>query len=194
MAPINTISFTREGREYIVKLNLDDAAIMEESFVIEVNASVTDKEGNSYEESLSLNLDFETWQGQIIHNESVLHEFDLRNIPFPNNINGTESPEGMEIGEEGASDMVAEFVDESIGDHILDVINAMPVPDPILGCALKAGISSALGQALVCNEYVGGDGTKKQRFWKIARCMREYAGGIFTTTLWRAARCMVTLV
>lgn len=193
MAPITTISFSREGREYIIKLNFDDAAIMEETFVIEVNASVKDQQGNSYEESLNLKLDFENWSGQILHKDSILHEFNLKNLPFPHNINGTESPEGMEIGEEGARDQIAEFIEKSIGEHILTVIEGMPVPDPFLGCALKAGISSALGQSLVCNELVGSKGTRKQRFWRIARCLREHVGGIFTTTLWRAVRCMATL-
>ncbi|MCU7796172.1 MAG: hypothetical protein KZQ75_03450 [Candidatus Thiodiazotropha sp. (ex Myrtea spinifera)] len=191
---ITNISFTRDGREYLVKLNLDDAAIMEGDFVIEVTASVTERNKHKYEESLTLTLDFERMHGAISHKGEPLHEFDLHDLPFPSNINGSESPEGMETGDEGADDPVAEYIEKSIGHHIHEIIEAMPVPDPILGCALKAGISSALGQSLVCNEMVGSDGTKRQRFWRIARCLREHVAGIFTTVLWRAARCMVMLV
>lgn len=193
MAPITTISFTREGREYFVKLNLDDAAIMAGDFVIEVNASVKDQQGRLIEESLTLKLDFEKMHGVILRQGEVWYEFDFQDLPFPPNVNGSESPEGMEIGNEEANDHIAEFVEESIGQQIHHLIDAMPVPDPLLGCALKAGISSALGQSLVCNELVGGEGTRRQRCWRIARCLREHIGGIFTTALWRAARCMATL-
>jgi hypothetical protein len=99
----------------------------------------------------------------------------------------------MEGGPETDADDVAALVEEGIGRRVANLVDLMPVPDPILGCALKAGISSVIGQTLTCNEMVGGDGSRRQRTWRIVRCLHDHIGGLITRTLWRAARCMVLL-
>jgi hypothetical protein len=73
-----------------------------------------------------------------------------------------------------------------------EIIAAIPVPDPILGCMLKAGVSATIGQAVTCNQHARRDGFR-QRVREIAACLIDNAGGIFSRAAWRLSRCIATM-
>ncbi|MCH8805115.1 MAG: hypothetical protein IH986_03395 [Planctomycetes bacterium] len=195
MAPITTISFTRDGRRYNVGVDLDDRAIMDGKLALQVSAKVTDSEGHSFEEFVTLELDLEKGMGKIFRKsaDDPWCVFPLPNVGDIINQDGVEAPPGMETGDPEEGDAIANFVEERIGERVCELIGLWPVPDPILGCALKAGISSALGQTLTCNKIVSSEGTAPQRVWRVVRCLRDHVGGIFTCTLWRTGRCILGL-
>lgn len=192
MAPIKTITFTRDGKRYDVQISLDDQAIMNDRLTFEVSAKVTPPDGPPFEKALALELDLVNRRGAILDGDERLHEFEFSDVDVRMS-DGVETPGGMNKDSGLGTDAVGDFVGESIGRQIEAIIEAMPVPDPILGCALKAGISSTLGQALTCNEMVGPDGPMRRRLWAIARCMADHGGGLLTRTLWRGLRCMASL-
>ena len=85
-----------------------------------------------------------------------------------------------------------EFTLADHGDSGLEqFLASIPVPDPLLGCAIKAGISSLIGQAIKCRREVESAG-----LWRsmqvFARCMRDHFGDIGRTALKRAFGCMIS--
>jgi len=77
------------------------------------------------------------------------------------------------------------------GGAIEQFIQRIPVPDPILGCALKAGISALIGQAIACRREVESTGLWKKMEAFVA-CMRRHLGNISRTALRRAFGCMLS--
>lgn len=197
MAPITIVSFTHNRRRYEVQVNVDYRAIMMgDKLVLEVTAKVTDEDGTSTELGVTLEIDLREGRGRILNGGEEWHEFALADLVIGIDDSGGERVPAMDgngDAREDQHDAVADFVDEHCDSWIEGLIAAMPVPEPILCCALKAGISSTLGQTIACNEFVGSDGTVRQRAWRIVRCLGDHIGGIFSRTLWRAARCMVSL-
>lgn len=197
MAPITTVSFTHDRRRYEVQLNVDYRAIMMgDKLVLEVTAKVTDADGTSAEQGVTLEFDLGEGRGRILNGGELWHEFALADVLVKIDDSDDETVPAMDgYGDapEDQPDTVADFVSEHCDPFILKLIDAVPAFDPIFGCALKAGISSTLGQTIACNEIVGSDGPVRQRAWRIIRCLGGHIGGIFSHTLWRAVRCMGSL-
>jgi hypothetical protein len=91
--------------------------------------------------------------------------------------------EGMEVRE-------FELIDKP-NSEIEAFLQSIPVPDPILGCAIKAGVSAIIGQAQDCiNSCI-----LRERWGKIqefAECMRGHIGSIGGKALRRAFGCMIS--
>jgi hypothetical protein len=74
-----------------------------------------------------------------------------------------------------------------------DFIQALPASlfggDPILGCAVKAGLSSVVGQAIDCCRSL-----EAETRWRIVaeylRCMSQHFGKISKIAMFRAFRCI----
>ena len=195
MPTLTTISFAKDRRRYDVEIRFDDGAIMEDLLVFEVEARVTDEDERSFSQTLIVELDFEARRGRILHEGEEWYSFSLSDIPVRINPEGEETPQGIvdDTSEGASADGVADFVEEGIGGQVARLIEGVPVPDPVLGCALKAGVSSVIGQALACNEIAGSDGGTRERLGRIVGCIRQHVGSIFSRMLWRAARCTATL-
>jgi hypothetical protein len=193
-AKLSEISFTAGDRRYELTLGVDVGALQQSELHLDVTATVSGEGVEPFEETLTVEIRPLERRGRVLAGDRVIHEFDY--AQFDVRINqGAESPPGMEYDyDDGPQiDKVAEAVESGLGDYVAGLIDAMPVPDPIFGCLLKAGISSTIGQAIACTEVVGLEGAVRQVVWRLARCMRDHIGGILTRTLWRTARCIVTL-
>lgn len=154
-------SFTIGESTYKLDLAFDDAAIMEKSVAFDVTVTR-----------------FSIEDGYAGGTEIVAK---VEIFPWENA--GTISVAGMEIYR-------FDLVDR--GDAGLErFLQSIPVPDPILGCALKAGVSSLIGQAIKCRTEM-----ERAGFWgrisEFAGCMRNHFGAIGRTALRRTFGCMIS--
>lgn len=104
-----------------------------------------------------------------------------------------------------ASDRIEVFVGGKsilkidISDHkatrVEELINEIPAPllgDPITACAIKAGVSAIIGQAIACVQRF--EVAKKWRnVSEFFRCMAENFGNISKIAMVRAFRCIANL-
>lgn len=154
-------SFTIDEVTYKLDLSFDDAAIMDSAAAFNITATCLSRDGDDYIQT------------------KVAARVEIS--PWENV--GTISIEGMEVYR-------FELVDR--GDVGLEkFLQSIPVPDPILGCAIKAGVSSLIGQAIKCRTEM-----ERARFWgqiaEFARCMRDHVGAIGRTALRRTFGCMIS--
>lgn len=74
-----------------------------------------------------------------------------------------------------------------------EFIQALPAllfgGDPILGCAVKASLSSIIGQAIDCCRSLE-DGTRWRVVSEYLRCMAQHFGKISRVAMFRAFRCI----
>lgn len=81
------------------------------------------------------------------------------------------------------------FETESTFEDVLDNVPAELFGDRITGCAIRAGVSSIIGQAINCAR-----GLEEDRRWRLVteylECMRNNFSSISSTTMYRAFRCV----
>jgi len=197
MPRLTGVSFTRDELRYDLDIEFDDEAIMDATLAFEVTARVTNPEGQSEEASLRLELDMDNQIGRILHEDDVWHTFMFNAAEAIQDNEGAEQPPGLvgDVQNDGGGDALSEFVEAGIGSHVEALLEAMPAGDPIFGCLLKAGVSSTLGQALICNEQTRqlNVATIVERLRRILGCMGDRAGKIVTRAMWRTFRCMARL-
>lgn len=192
MATLTTIRFSRENTVYEVDIDFDDEAIIEDVVAFDVIARVTNSDGISHSETLRVELNLNEFTGRILVSERELHQFSFGDMSTRMDAQtGDEIIPGMD-GEKELDDNVYDNIQHGIGEAVGEMINAMPVPDPFLGCLIKASISSIVGQVITCNELRKNYGTGN-RYKQILRCLGEHAKGIALRTIWRAARCILRL-
>ena len=193
MPSLTHIKFAKGNLNYEVNIEFDDQTIIENLISFDVTALVTDSEGMSNSQTLRIEIDWGTQIGRVLHEGSELHKFELRSIDVRiDSQTGEEIIPGLD-GESNLNDKVYDHFEEGIGEAVGRLINSMPVPDPFIGCLLKASISSLVGQAITCNEMRKTYGEESGRFWQILKCLKEHLQGIAFRTIWRAARCMLRL-
>jgi hypothetical protein len=98
-----------------------------------------------------------------------------------------------------SENVINNFKESKFDSFLENGIYALPVPDPLLGCILKSGITSTIGQVIRCNNSVllSRDGDAQlpaaERVRLILRCLQANAGQIMKKAFWRTLRCWVTL-
>ncbi len=192
MPALTTIRFSTDDYRYEVKIDFDDKAIMKDQLSFDVTATVTNNEGKTHSEKLSVELDYNKNTGTIVSKGIELYSFSLYDISAGiDSETGDERIPGMD-GSRPINDQVFDNINAGIGEAVAEMINAIPVPDPFLGCLLKAGISSVIGQAITCNELREQYG-EGRRINQVFRCMKKHVKGIGLRTLRRALVCMAKL-
>ncbi|WP_417485465.1 hypothetical protein [Maricaulis salignorans] len=102
--------------------------------------------------------------------------------------------DGLMPGDEGELDGYWNTIVEASSanaEAVAAAIDAIPVPDPLIGCVLRAGIATVVGQAVACNEQVGGGGELYARVRAVLGCLRGNGLRILGRTTTRTLRCMV---
>ncbi len=192
MATLTKIAFERNDTLYELAVDFEDEKIIEDLIVFNLEAQVTTSDKAQHKETLSIEINWDKYKVTIASGNEILKVFEFSELDVRvSSEDGSEFIPGMEEGElkDGVYDTVSEGIDEGISR----IIDAMPVPDPIFGCLIKAGISSVVGQAIACNEVRGNYIQESNRFWQIVKCLREHLGGVASRTLWRTARCMIRM-
>lgn len=80
------------------------------------------------------------------------------------------------------------LVDESIIDQIPGAL--FGAGDPVVGCLVRAGLSTAVAQVLQCRRQTEGESWYRPRIRAIGRCIRRSAGSMAIGMVTRAVRCI----
>ncbi|MCA9776503.1 MAG: hypothetical protein KC800_07305 [Candidatus Eremiobacteraeota bacterium] len=198
------ISFDQETRRgklrYEIEFDLDDGAIMNDTLSIQTTARRInlDNPGHRADE-FEVNVNFDTQENTISieHEERVLASYDLKELEELYEQAKESFQAGMSIplerAEELATETVAEYVSaqtrELFTNSIEELVTLFPAGDPIFGCAIKAGASGLIGQAVRCKKELGSSASVRT----MLRCLREHARGIGKIALVRFIRCFLTL-
>jgi hypothetical protein len=161
MARLTDVSFKIAGSTYKLTLDFDDAALMQDTIAFDVTAERV---------------------GGTLPNQTV----DARVEIVPGSDSIVIYVAGQEVFRTDVFDHGATPAEQ--------FIQAMPATafggDPILGCAVKAGLSSIIGQAIDCCRSLEANGR-----WRIVaeylRCMAQNFGKISKIAMFRAFRCIV---
>ena len=190
MATLTTMRFTQGDISYEVNIDFDDEGIVENLLAFDVIAKLIDKKGHSYSATLRIAINLDEFSGRIFLGEKELHKFSFgdMNVRMDGHTRDEIIP-GLD-GDGKFVDSVYDNIQEGIGNAVAEIIDGMPVPDPVFGCLIKASISSIVGQVITCNELRGNYG-KGKRYRQILRCLGEHTKGIAFRSIYRAARCMI---
>ncbi len=181
---------THGTRQYKIEATLDDAALMNDEASIDIVASVRRKFDNRWGEwedsNISLKVNPREQVVEIHHDGKLIGKISL-NSKVPE----AEDFEGNDLDIE-AEDQALEEAFEYVA--LEEIIQALPVPDPILGCLIKGAVSTVVGQTIRCwrnaREY-------EENFAQLARniggCLREYGIRMAITFAYRAGKCAAML-
>jgi hypothetical protein len=180
-------TITRGRRQYRFEVNLDDAAIMEDSLAIDIEASTRELSGETWSEwyPIKLRVEVRTAEEQavLLYEDRVVGRISLRtDVPENDNFDG----DGMDVEAEDAAlaPALSEF-------DWAEAIDAIPAVDPVFGCLIRGAASTVIGQAIRCWKQVGVQDELRDRTWKVLGCLRESGTKMAFTFVCRAGMCMV---
>ncbi len=175
-----------EGREYQIDLSLNDAAIMDNNLEIEVVGRYRHNH-------------IEQWNEEVF-TVRLVPANRLINVIYHNEIIGTISlinlDEGLnevfdELDGPSAWNALHEFFLENGGEFIGDVIQRIPAFDPVFGCLLKSGLSTAIGQLIECHSKTRAMEIEllRQKVLAMLRCLGVNSFAMAGKFTFRALRC-----
>lgn len=160
MARLTDLSFDLAGSTYRLSLNFDDGALVDDTIAFDV---VADRSGGKLP-GQTVNARVE-----IIPSQNTLVIYISGNEVFRTDV--------FDHGDTPAEQFIQALPASLFGG------------DPILGCAVKAGLSSIIGQAIDCCRSLEADAR-----WRIVaaylHCMVQHFGKISKVAMFRAFRCI----
>jgi hypothetical protein len=78
------------------------------------------------------------------------------------------------------------------GERAEQVIQGIPAGDPVFGCLIRSGLSTAIGHLIKCNARVGSVQNVRRRVARIARCLRADSIAIGVKFILRTLKCAAT--
>lgn len=184
MASLGSYSFRdRENNTYSLELDLDDAAMMEDAVSITITGTKTfagTKTNLSVEFSVTLETREKPWQIVIRHGDTVVGTIPLPEFGPPEDVAHGAPPDE-------AWNHLLSLLDNP--DALEHAIASIPAVDPILGCLIKAAVSTTVGQVLRCyGEH------RKLADWRaitrnVIRCLGAHSARILMTAIWRTGKC-----
>lgn len=179
MPKIASHRITSGDHEYELDIDLKDAAIMQNRVEFEVAARRRHLREDAWEqESVTLRFDFEERVAQVLYRGEEIGRIDLSRIDLPE-----------DMPAEAAWSMIADAWD---GSPIEQMIQMIP-GDPVVGCLLKAGISTTVGQTIRCYGQAAGARSFRERIKETLRCLGQNTIRMILTATARTLRCMVLL-
>jgi hypothetical protein len=184
------------GQIYEIELSIDRLAALRNSLSVEIVARRRSSDDAAGQEiSATVTLDMEGHRlmlemegeevGAIPLDGNLVSEADLDEVP--------DAAEGF-TGRAWAAVRDNLLSDDGTpAGTVEEIIQALPVFDPVLGCLLKGGISATAGQIIRCYEEADFVDQMTQRLRLTAYCLGRNAWGVLARASWRAARCMATL-
>ncbi len=163
MAKLVNLSFDIAGSTYKLKLDYDDAALVQDTIAFDIVAERFD--GKLSNKSIDARV-------EIIPGQDTIVIFIAGKEVFRTDV--------FDKGETSAEEFIQAIPASVFGG------------DPILGCAVKAGLSSVIGQAIDCCRNL-----EAEMRWRIVseylRCMSQNFGKISRTAMFRAFGCIARL-
>lgn len=168
MPRLTEVTFVSDGHTYRLALDFDDAALAQDTIAFNVMAERTGGEAGLLRVTAKVEIRAEDHL-LVRVGDHVIYEARM----------GDLLGHGVEP--------VEEFI-ENLPPELAMLFGV----DPVVGCAVKAGISAIIGQAIDCARAL-----EYRQGWRIfadyLRCMREHFGQISKTALYRAFRCIYRL-
>lgn len=154
-----------KGQEYQIDLSLNDAAIMDSHLEIEVTGRYRRNDSEQWEEKIFIvRLVSSQNKIQVIFHSKVIGEIDLRRFE------GALDETFDKLDASDAWNQVREFFLDN-GEIVEQAIQRIPAFDPVFGCLLKSGLSTAIGQLLECYPQVRALANPLHRVWATLRCL-----------------------
>jgi hypothetical protein len=177
MPKITSHRITSGDYEYELDIDLKDAAIMQNQAEFEVAARRRHRREREWqEESVTLRFDLAEGVAQVLYRDEEVGRIDLSQIDIPE-----DTP--AEI----AWEMIAEAWEGSL---IEEVIQSIPT-DPVVGCLLKAGISTTVGQTIRCYRQAVDVPSLSGRIRQTLLCLGDNTLRMIMTATARTLRCVV---
>ena len=174
------------GAECKVKLDLNDTAIMDDCLEMEVGGKFRQGPDEEWiKRKFTVRFNAEINAIEILHDGEVIGTIVLDAVGdfIARELDELPAPEAWE--------KIREMFEDG-GALIDELIQSIPVPDPIFGCLIKAGLSTAIGQLLECNTIVPVRETAKQRIWELLRCLGFNSLPMISKFTFRTLRCAVS--
>ncbi|ODU22090.1 MAG: hypothetical protein ABS87_03375 [Sphingomonas sp. SCN 67-18] len=194
MARILSQRFTdpRTGHVYQVALDFDRIAALRENLSIGISAvRLPTDDAPGMELAATLNVDLAQGVIEIEIDGEVAGRISLNHGDFA----------ARELDDSGDAPDYAEDVWHRLKDYLMSdheggpdaliegAIQSLPVPDPVLGCLLKAGLSTTIGQAIRCHFEIRERETLARRARALARCLAANSGTMIGRIIRRTIRC-----
>jgi hypothetical protein len=177
MPRIFAYRFIKGDHEYNLDVSIDDEALVKDSLSFAVTAQYRHLKEDHWQ-TVTVSLDYDFGENQITATfDGIAVPITLSLKPFIDEVKS----------------IVADAITPGLDRAIERIIQGVPVPDPIFGCLLKAGISTLVGQLLRCLQQIREVPTFGQRVRETARCLRHNGIAMLSTAARRTFMCMVTL-
>ncbi len=159
MARITDVSFALGSNRYNLALDFDDAALVGDKVAFDVTATCTHGAPTNLQVKVRVEIEPAKRTIKVLINDQVVLDLDGFN---------TES---------------------STVEKLLDTIPGALLGDPVTACAVKAGVSAIINQALLCFRSLedGGAWAKLPAFFT---CMGKNFGRISKLAMYRAFKCI----
>jgi hypothetical protein len=184
---IRKISFEAEGKHYSLDFRLDDAAIVDNTLSIDVVAEVGEPLKRSYSKTLTAQLDYAKRVIRINDRTKMLYYRPIESFKDPGSLQEdapTANPNEDDALSGEAWDAATEIVEQGI--------DAMPATDPLVGCLLRAGLSTIIGQLLRCyNATWRSDGAARLK--SVLDCLKKNGITILGRASKRFLKCALAL-
>lgn len=181
MPSVRSHRITRGDAQYELDLGFNDSAIMEERVEFEITARSRRSDKTEWEEHTAT-VSFELGDGRALAIVNIeghgSFEVDLSEIdispytPF-----------------EDAWEMIKNACE---GDAIEQAILAIP-GDPVIGCLIKAGVSTSIGQTMSCYREAEYAKSTRMRIKRTIECLGDNLLSMVFTATARTLKCMVML-
>lgn len=191
MSTINKIDFTDSaGNHYRLDLTLDDAQIMQDRLTIEVVARQLEYRDGPQVDAIGATVSF-------IPAENIV-EILLKGLENPiviklDRLEPSQIDQADEVGEgENGLTLMEYLLEHGSESSVEELLQAIPV-EPGLGCLLKAGISTTVGQLIQCNFHTHADNGLRQKIWDMLRCLQVNGLIMASKIVGRTIKCIASL-
>ncbi len=179
----------RRGKhEYKIEIALDHDALLENQLRTSVTGAVRRIGDEEWDEvTYDIEVDFKT--------EMLLVKYGgetVATVPLGLSLADSIEPGGEDIDVEADDDVISGALETIGGTDLAEhILQALPVPDPFLGCLLKSAISTTVGQIVRCWNAQQTKRPLKYVVRQMAECLGAHKWGMVATFLVRSGRCMV---
>jgi hypothetical protein len=184
MAELGTKRFKDEdGNIFEINLSLNDAAVMDDNLEMIVTGSYREAGADiPVKAEFLIRLNPAENALEIYFENEARASIDLADL-FDFDPDEFENLEG----EEAWATIVGIMKDG--GEALSAVIDSIPVPEPVFGCLLRAGISTATGQIVSCYMAFRQVENIRSRVAHVLRCLSVNSLVMLSKFTWRTFKC-----
>tara|TARA_R110002073_G_scaffold4213_3_gene28038 strand:- start:15399 stop:16004 length:606 start_codon:yes stop_codon:yes gene_type:complete len=189
---IKTLRFKnhKTGDVCRIKLEINDRAILREHLEIEVTGWYFKASTNQQTKVVFVvKLDARENVLYIIHNGDNLGTINLNHyIELGDTFDELEANDAFRKIADQVEENYDTFTDPA--EAIELIINRLPAVDPIMGCFIKSGLSTSIGQIIRCNNTAQRELRGKRKVWELLKCLGQNKWNMVSKFTWRVLRCI----